>query len=315
MIRLSRSVAVWVPRSRSRWRSAVARPRCGGEASGFAVRDSDRSHLVSRWDSNRLVRLPLAPAPHGHAVGSYNILRAFCVSDADGKHLHQAPQTVCSERCSNNPWATRRASSTGWGRASSSTAATTASTRSRSARSRSSSPGRARPYALDARVIGSPPRLRIRLHRRCSRAGEDLQRPVRRRRRRGRRHEAQQHRTEPLTRRDAGRLHAHPRQRRGTSPRSGPPRPTAATCSGWSGAATNPLWSPAGNRIAYLAPPGRLGRRGGSWRRRAVRARRSCATAPAPSSAGPRTAAGSPSRTRRGGSPSSTSRRRRCGGC
>ena len=40
--------------------------------------------------------------PHGHAVGSYNILRAFCASDADGKHLHQVPHTVCSERCSNN---------------------------------------------------------------------------------------------------------------------------------------------------------------------------------------------------------------------
>ena len=40
--------------------------------------------------------------PHGHAVGSYNILRAFCASDANGKHLHQLPRTVCSERCSNN---------------------------------------------------------------------------------------------------------------------------------------------------------------------------------------------------------------------
>ena len=40
--------------------------------------------------------------PHGHAVGDYNILRAFCASDADGKQLHQLPHTVCSERCSNN---------------------------------------------------------------------------------------------------------------------------------------------------------------------------------------------------------------------
>jgi Tol biopolymer transport system component len=40
--------------------------------------------------------------PNGHAVGSYNILRAFCVSDADGTHLHQLSHTVCSERCSNN---------------------------------------------------------------------------------------------------------------------------------------------------------------------------------------------------------------------
>jgi hypothetical protein len=43
------------------------------------------------------------PRPrHGHAVGSYNILRAFCASNADGKHLHQLPHTVCSERCSND---------------------------------------------------------------------------------------------------------------------------------------------------------------------------------------------------------------------
>ena len=40
--------------------------------------------------------------PHGHAVGSYDILRAFCVSDSDGTHLHQLPRTVCSERCWNN---------------------------------------------------------------------------------------------------------------------------------------------------------------------------------------------------------------------
>jgi WD40 repeat protein len=40
--------------------------------------------------------------PHGHAVGAWNILRAFCASDADGQNLHQVPHTVCSERCSNN---------------------------------------------------------------------------------------------------------------------------------------------------------------------------------------------------------------------
>jgi Tol biopolymer transport system component len=37
--------------------------------------------------------------PHNHAVGSFNILRAICVSDANGKHLHQLPHTVCSEHC------------------------------------------------------------------------------------------------------------------------------------------------------------------------------------------------------------------------
>jgi hypothetical protein len=41
------------------------------------------------------------PRPHNHATGSYNILRGICVSDADGKHLHRLPSTVCSERCSN----------------------------------------------------------------------------------------------------------------------------------------------------------------------------------------------------------------------
>src|SRR5215831_2215611 len=42
------------------------------------------------------------PRPaHGHAVGSYNILRAICVSDANGTNLHELANTVCSERCSN----------------------------------------------------------------------------------------------------------------------------------------------------------------------------------------------------------------------
>jgi WD40 repeat protein len=45
-------------------------------------------------------RWPLPP--NHHATGSYNILRAFCVSDANGKSLHQIPKTVCSERCTNN---------------------------------------------------------------------------------------------------------------------------------------------------------------------------------------------------------------------
>jgi WD40-like Beta Propeller Repeat len=45
-------------------------------------------------------RWPLPP--NHHATGSYNTLRAFCVSDADGQNLHQLPHTVCSERCANN---------------------------------------------------------------------------------------------------------------------------------------------------------------------------------------------------------------------
>jgi hypothetical protein len=41
------------------------------------------------------------PHPHNHATGSYNILRAICVSDANGKNLHTVPNTTCSERCTN----------------------------------------------------------------------------------------------------------------------------------------------------------------------------------------------------------------------
>lgn len=43
------------------------------------------------------------PRPaNGHATGAYNILRAFCTSDADGTNLHQVPKTVCGEKCPNN---------------------------------------------------------------------------------------------------------------------------------------------------------------------------------------------------------------------
>jgi WD40 repeat protein len=37
--------------------------------------------------------------PHHHATGSYNTLRAICISDADGEHLHRLANTVCSEHC------------------------------------------------------------------------------------------------------------------------------------------------------------------------------------------------------------------------
>jgi hypothetical protein len=39
--------------------------------------------------------------PNKHAAGSWNTLRAVCASDANGKNLHQVPNTVCSEHCSN----------------------------------------------------------------------------------------------------------------------------------------------------------------------------------------------------------------------
>ena len=35
-----------------------------------------------------------------HASGSIKVLRAICVSDADGANVHTLPHTVCSERCS-----------------------------------------------------------------------------------------------------------------------------------------------------------------------------------------------------------------------
>ncbi|HEY3550509.1 MAG TPA: hypothetical protein VGK69_05595 [Gaiellaceae bacterium] len=38
-------------------------------------------------------------SPHHHAAGSSNTLRAICISDANGKHLHRLGNTVCSEHC------------------------------------------------------------------------------------------------------------------------------------------------------------------------------------------------------------------------
>ena len=38
--------------------------------------------------------------PKHHATGSYNTLRAICISDADGTNLHPLRNTVCSEHCS-----------------------------------------------------------------------------------------------------------------------------------------------------------------------------------------------------------------------
>ncbi len=37
-----------------------------------------------------------------HSSGSIKLLRAICVSDADGKNVHALPHTVCSERCSKD---------------------------------------------------------------------------------------------------------------------------------------------------------------------------------------------------------------------
>jgi hypothetical protein len=45
------------------------------------------------------------PKPHGHGVGDWNILRAICVSNADGTNLHPLPKTVCGEHCSPGSFA------------------------------------------------------------------------------------------------------------------------------------------------------------------------------------------------------------------
>jgi WD40 repeat protein len=37
--------------------------------------------------------------PHHHAAGSSNTLRAICISDANGKHLHRLLNTACSRHC------------------------------------------------------------------------------------------------------------------------------------------------------------------------------------------------------------------------
>lgn len=37
--------------------------------------------------------------PRHHAAGSSKTLRAICISDANGKHLHQLRNTACSEHC------------------------------------------------------------------------------------------------------------------------------------------------------------------------------------------------------------------------
>jgi WD40 repeat protein len=39
------------------------------------------------------------PRPNTHHGGGDIVLRGICVSDADGKHVHKVSHTVCSERC------------------------------------------------------------------------------------------------------------------------------------------------------------------------------------------------------------------------
>jgi hypothetical protein len=103
MIRLRRSIPVVVTALAVGAAFASASP--SGVAAQQAVSPCGTA-TVPAWspDGTQIAwfgyRWPLPP--HHHAVGSWNILRAFCASDADGRHLHQLPDTVCSERCANN---------------------------------------------------------------------------------------------------------------------------------------------------------------------------------------------------------------------
>ena len=94
--------------------SALAIAVAVGCASGGAAAKSQASRAVSpcgratspAWspDGTQIAwfgyRWPLPP--NHHATGSYNILRAFCTSSTDGTQLQPLPRTTCSERCSNN---------------------------------------------------------------------------------------------------------------------------------------------------------------------------------------------------------------------
>ena len=124
--------------------------------------------------------------PNGHATGAYNILRAFCTSATDGSNLHPLPHTTCARALLQRSSATRRVSSTGSSQASSSTATTTAIyTISVGHKSEAPRPGNGpEPYAIAAdgdRVAAGHVGVGCTT---LPRAGDDLQRPVRRRRRR-----------------------------------------------------------------------------------------------------------------------------------
>ena len=104
MIRLSRTVAVVGSAL------AIAVAFGCGAAGGIATRAVSPCGTATAptWspDGTQIAwfgyRWPLPP--HRHAVGSWNILRAFCASDADGKRLHQLARATLSAAgaCSNN---------------------------------------------------------------------------------------------------------------------------------------------------------------------------------------------------------------------
>jgi hypothetical protein len=90
---------------------AVVASGCGGSGRSHAggseasrVSPCGSVSLATAWSSDGKqvawfgYRWP--PPPNHHAVGSYNTLRAICVSAADGKQLQPLRYTTCSEHCS-----------------------------------------------------------------------------------------------------------------------------------------------------------------------------------------------------------------------
>jgi Tol biopolymer transport system component len=102
MIRLGRSIAV------AGTALAIAVAFGCGSAGGAAAKAVSPCGTVNvpAWspDGTQIAWFGYRwPRPsNGHATGAYNILRAFCISDADGRNLHQVPRTVCAERCTNS---------------------------------------------------------------------------------------------------------------------------------------------------------------------------------------------------------------------
>ena len=299
---LDRSASV--PRSPSRWRSAVGSRRCGSRReSGLAVRDRECSGLVSRRDADRLVRLPLATAAqwprHRQRTTS---CAAFCASDADGSNLHPLPHTTCAASAAPTTWATR-AGQLNW----------VESEPPRLRQRRRGPHDLGRPEAQAPRqeaaptrtpstrtAIASPPsdfagaasRAAVRCRSSASRPAPSSAWSAAR----------SSCNSDPSLSPDGSQVvfTRQPGHRLRTARRSGPPNADGSHLKRLEQHGSNPLWSPAGNLIAYAAPTGpattalRLVAPQGGASRTLLR------WLPRRSSAGLRTASTSPSRMGRG---------------